>query len=67
MPVVRLSIRPDEEVEVPDREALDLRRKGFLAPPLVESPAPDTAPAGTDTPPTSPRRRPAPRANTEEA
>jgi hypothetical protein len=46
MPTVRTTMRPDQEIEVSDAEALDLSRQGLLvqetAPP---TPAPGPAPA----------------------
>lgn len=31
MPLIRTTIRPDQEVEVSDQELLDLRRRGLVA------------------------------------
>lgn len=42
MPTVRTTMRPDQEIEVSDAEALDLSRQGLL----VEEPTPPTPTPG---------------------
>jgi hypothetical protein len=57
MPTVRTTMRPDQEIEVSDAEALDLSRQGLLVEaPTPPAPTPGPAPAMKAAPPAATKK-----------